>query len=303
VPEIAVAVASHARPIRLRWLLNALSEQTLAPDRWELVVAHDGGAASETAQLLRERGVRHVTFDGSLGPARLRNAAWRATDAPFVAFTDDDCRPPADWLANALAAARGDAIVQGATRPDPDEAALLRAPHPRTVVIDPPTPQAQTCNIVYPRAVLERAGGFDECGLPLTAGEDTDLAWRADVPVVGAPSVVTYHCVEVMPLWRRAAFTWRWRQLPALVKRHPGLREHMTLRIFWKRRHAWFLLALLTRHPSAIAAYALEVLPSYGRSKRGLVRAIAEVPGQAAIDAVEVAAMVAGSARHRTLFL
>ena len=37
-PEISVVVASHDRPLRLRWLLNALEEQTLERDRWEIVV-------------------------------------------------------------------------------------------------------------------------------------------------------------------------------------------------------------------------------------------------------------------------
>ena len=37
-PEIAVVVASHDRPLRLRWLLEARSEQTLPPDRFEVVM-------------------------------------------------------------------------------------------------------------------------------------------------------------------------------------------------------------------------------------------------------------------------
>ena len=79
---IAVAIASHARPIRLRWLLNALEEQTAGD--FEVVVAHDSGPDSETERLVREHPVvtRHLTFDSARGPAELRNAAWRATTAP-----------------------------------------------------------------------------------------------------------------------------------------------------------------------------------------------------------------------------
>ena len=299
--DIAVAVASHARPLRLRWLLNALEEQT-ATD-FEVVVAHDGGPDCETARLVREHPVvtRAITFEGSHGPSVLRNAAWRATTAPFVAFTDDDCRPPEDWVANAIAAARPGAIVQGRTRPDPDEAGLLVAPHARTVWIDPPTANAQTCNAIYPRDLLERLDGFDETGFPTCAAEDTDLAWRSKAPIVGAPEVLTFHCVEPISLLRAVRIAWRWRQLPKLVARHPGLRRHMTLRIFWKRRHALLLLAPFSR--LAAIAYAIDALPSYGTDPRGLVRAASELPGQLVIDAVEVAALAAGSAKHRTLFL
>jgi glycosyltransferase involved in cell wall biosynthesis len=171
-------VASHQRPLRLRWLLNALEEQTLDRALFEVVVAHDSGPDSETERLLASHPIvtRHVTFDRAMGPAELRNAAWRACRAPIVAFTDDDCRPPATWIERALAAARAGAIVQGATKPDPDELALLRAPHRRTQNIDPPTPNVQTCNAIYPRALLEALGGFDEHGFPTCAAEDTDLA-------------------------------------------------------------------------------------------------------------------------------
>ncbi len=320
MPELAVCVASHARPLRLRWLLNALEEQTLDRARFEVVVAHDSGPDSETERLLRTHplaaaGVlRHLTFTGTRGPAELRNAAWREARAEVIAFTDDDCRPPPEWVAGALAAARPDAVVQGTTRPDPDEAALLRAPHARSVTIDPPSPQAQTCNIVYPRALLERLGGFDDVGLPLCAGEDTDLAWRAQAAgaqLVGAPEVLTYHCVEEQTLVARAAFAWRWRQLPGLVRRHPGLRRHAGLGVFWKPRHAQLLLAaagLLAARRAPVAALAVlpwahAALPSYGPGPRGRVRAAAELPGQAVVDAAEVAALAVGSVQHRTLFL
>jgi glycosyltransferase involved in cell wall biosynthesis len=168
-PEIAVVVPSHDRPLRLRWLLNALEEQTLPRDRFEVVVVHDS-SGPETEELLRthplaaEGVLRHRAFAPGPGPAHKRNAGWRMARAPLVAFTDDDCRPPPEWLERALAGARRHpgAIVQGTTRPDPDEEELvLAAAHARTQRIDPPSPWAETCNIVYPRDVLEAVGGFD----------------------------------------------------------------------------------------------------------------------------------------------
>ena len=178
---------SHDRPLRLRWLLNALEEQTLdraSASRWwspTTRAARDGGAAARPSAR-RARALRHISFAPGPGPAAKRNAAWRAARAPdLVAFTDDDCRPPADWLERLLAAAarHPGAVVQGATRPDPDEAPLLLSTaHARTQTIDPPSRWAETCNIVYPRALLEALGGFDE-RLPVAAGEDTDLALRA----------------------------------------------------------------------------------------------------------------------------
>ena len=163
-PDIAVVIPSHDRPLRLRWLLNALAEQTLERDRFEVVVGHDSGGPA-TAELLAthtlaEGGVlRSVALEpGSAPPGKNRNAAWRLARAPVIAFTDDDCRPPPGWLELALAAARSHpgAMVQGATQPDPDEGNIGRyAPYVKTQSIRPPRPWAQACNIIYPREVLD----------------------------------------------------------------------------------------------------------------------------------------------------
>ena len=317
VPEIAVVVPSHDRPLRLRWLLNALEEQTLARERWELIVAHDSSDA-ETPALLAAHpvGARVLAVPpGSAGPAAKRNAGWRATSAPVVAFTDDDCRPPPEWLERLLDAARRapGAIVQGRTTPDPDERALLHAaPWSRSQEIDPPTVWAQTCNIAYPRDVLERLGGFDE-RLPVASGEDTDLARRAvgdGVPVLAAPDAETHHAVDATWMAPALRSTWRWGHLAYLVRRHPSLREAMTARVFWKRSHALLLLGLAgaaaSRRPLgalALVPWALEARPRYGHGARGLVRAASELPGRAALDATEIAALAAGSAKYRTFLL
>lgn len=321
-PQISVVVPSHDRPLRLRWLLNALEDQSLDRDAWEVVVAHDS-SAPQTEELLRGHplaaaGVlRHLRFAPGPGPAAKRNAAWRLARGATILFTDDDCRPPAEWLERALLAtrARPGAIVQGATRVDPDELAVKHhAPHARSQEVTPPTPFAQTCNIAYPRELLERTGGFDEA-LPLAAGEDTDLAIRAQAlgaALVAAPEVVTYHAVEATTLPARLRETWRWQHLAYIVRRHPQLREHMPLRLFWKPSHALLgpaVLGLLLarRHPVAGAALAAPwaacALPSYGAGPRGLARAASELPARMAIDVVETAAMVRGSVRHRTPIL
>src|SRR4051794_37486096 len=229
-PAIAVVVPSHDRPLRLRWLLNALAEQTLPRDRWELVIGHDS-QGPETEELLRTHelttaGVlRHVTLPaGTAPPGRNRNAAWRLARAPIIAFTDDDCRPPRDWLENALAAARRHpgAIVQGATMPDPEEGVIgVHAPYVRLQSIWPPRPWAQACNIVYPREVLERCGGFPE---DMYVGEDTALAEGArevGVEYVGATDVVTRHAIDETTLLGMVRGAWRWQELPLLIRRHP----------------------------------------------------------------------------------
>jgi GT2 family glycosyltransferase len=320
-PLISVVVPSHERPLRLRWLLNALEEQTLARDCWEVIVAHDSGP--ETQVLLRDHplavsGVlRELRFDPRPGPAAQRNAGWRAARARTILFTDDDCRPPRDWLASAAHAAQRNpgAILQGTTRPDPDELEVkLHAPFARSLEVTPPSGFGETANIAYPRALLETVGGFDE-RLPRAAAEDTDLALRAQehgAQLLATPEMLTYHCVEPGSLIGRLRDMGRWQHLAYIVRRHPQLRENMPARLFWKPAHARLPLLLAgacvaRRRPvlaGALAApWIAEALPSYGSSPRGRARAASELPARLLIDVAETAVLIRGSIRYRSLIL
>jgi len=317
-PEVSVVVPSHERGTRLRWLLNALEEQTLPRSQWELVVVFD--STDDTEELVRTHPLapRYVRLTPGTGtPSRQRNTGWRESKAPLIAFTDDDGRPEPDWLERLLAAARENpgAIVQGATKPDPDEAEIMRwAPRYRSMEVDPPGPYAQTCNILYPREALEAVDGFDE-SFPYPAGEDLDLAarlWERGTPYVGAPEALTYHAVDTFSLPAAIRFNRRWESIPLLMKRHPQLREQLELgHVFWKRRHAMLPPALvgvaLHRREPLLALLAvpwvLYALPHRGSHPMGRVRAATELFGRAAVDASEMWAMVKGSARYRTLVL
>ena len=320
-PEISVVVPSHDRPLRLRWLLNALEEQTLPFERWEVVVGHDS-SGPETEELLRthplaQAGVlRHVTLEpGTAPPGRNRNAAWRQARAPLIAFTDDDCRPPADWVERCLEAATENpgAIVQGATMPDPEEANIGKhAPWVLTQTIWPPRPWAQACNIIYPKAVLEACGGFPE---DMYVGEDTALAEQAralGTPYVAGRDVVTTHAIEEASVWRMARGAWRWQDLPVLIKRHPRMREEFPLGYFWKREHVWLPFAWAawwgmkrSRFAVVLAApYLAHAVPKkHSHFARGRIRAMIETPSRVLIDTSEWLALAWGSVKHRKLFL
>jgi glycosyltransferase involved in cell wall biosynthesis len=318
-PLAAVVVPSHGRPLRLRWLLEALAEQDLPRAAFEVHVVHDDPPGGETERLLagHRLGVAAQRV-APCGPARKRNAGWRAARAPLVVFTDDDCRPPATWLSRLVAACHGagapgrDAVVQGAVVPDPDELAVLHhAPWARSQEVHPPSPYGQTANIAYPRALLERLGGFDEA-FPVAAGEDTDLVVRAQqagAVVVAAPQVEVFHAVFDLGLRGRLAEAWRWQHLAGVLRRHPQLRRHLVLGVFWKADHALLLLAAAGlvaggRRSSLLALpYVAHRLGGYGRSPRGRARAAAELPARMLVDATEIAAAARGALRARTPFL
>jgi GT2 family glycosyltransferase len=320
MPDVAVAVASHDRPVRLRWLLNALEEQTLARERFEVIVVHD--CDGETARLLAEHPLRAagvlrvVPAPSPPTRAAMRNAGWRAAEAGLVAFTDDDCRPRKDWLERLLAAAcaHPGEVVQGRTVPDPEELGRLRgAPWASTAEVEPPSPWGEACNIAYPVRLLEELEGFDE-ELRRPAGEDVELAARARAAgrgLVPAPEAIVHHAVHTPWLGRQLAGSWRREQLALVVGRHPELRHHLPGRIWWRREHAALALAaagatLAWRRRAAVllaTPWLGLAMRHRGHGPRGLARSALELPGRALLDAGEMTALAWGSLRHRSLLL
>lgn len=313
-----MVVASHARPLRLRWLLNALDQQTLERALWEVVVCHDS-AGPETDRVLAghpltARGTLRFTSlpPGTAPPGANRNAALRLARAETVVFTDDDCRPPNEWLERVLAAAREHpgAVIQGPVDGDPDESAMRRSPFPRTQFIENvPRPWAECCNIVYPRELVERVGGFDETVL---TGEDADLCARAlatGASFVGDSRMLTFHAVDEGTLldWVRDAG--RWGDQARLVKRHPQLRSHFPLRYFWRPSHVWILATLgalcVTRRSLVWGPFATRwaLEHRFSAGTHGRWRRLAALPGWAIIDLAEIVALARGSVRHRSVFL
>ncbi len=311
---VSVVVATRDRADRLPALLGALAAQTLPRERFEVVVVDDGSADATSAALADgavEIALRHAR---PRGPAAARNTGWRAASGPIVAFTDDDCRPEPEWLAAGLAAAAAapGALIQGRTRPEPgDEPRLRDRPRARSIRIDALGPFFETCNVFYPRALLERAGGFDE-RITTPGSEDTDLALRSleeGARAAFAPDAVVNHAVSEPTLTQAVRFTWRWRTLAWLVKRHPSLRARFPWRgRIWRESHGRLLLALAglalgARRPIFLVWCLPYLSYRHGWRPAGLARSLADLPGAAAVDLAEVAVLAAASARHRVLFL
>lgn len=300
VTGTSVVLATQHRTERLRRLLDALASQE---GDFEIVAVADG-ATPEVLALLRSRPeVRLVELERSRGVAAARNAGWRAATGDTIVFTDDDCVPTPGWLRELLAA-DGD-VVQGRVEPDPSESGNA-GPFSRTLRVDGAGPFFQTANIRYPRALLERLGGFDESFH--ASGEDADLGWRAleaGARIAYAPEALVHHAVHPHSALDAARHAWRWRTAVRNVSRHPRLREHLHHRVFWRPSHERVL--------AAAAAWRLGPLPGLAATAwwvaghRGEHPSLASlgrsVPGHLLVDAAEVAAMARGSVSARTLLL
>jgi glycosyltransferase involved in cell wall biosynthesis len=313
--DVSVVIPTRDRAGRLEAALEALRAQTLEPGRFEAVVVDDGSTDS-TAELLeagREDGLqlRSIRLAGG-GPAAARNAGWRAAHAPLVAFTDDDCEPDPDWLRALLEAhaANPGRIIQGVTQPLPREAALLRRPFTRTRRIEEEGPWFATCNIAYPRDLLERLGGFDEL-FPEALGEDTDLGWRAleeGVRVEFAPRALVHHAVEDLGASAYMRHALRGADAVYAFRRHPGLRER-TLRYGVFRNPSLARLALALAGVAVARQHRAGLLLALPYARNVVGRAMSYdagprlVPYLVAYDLVQGFTSLRGSVRHRTLVL
>ena len=314
-PEISVVVPTYGRSRNLPRLVRALEQQTLAPQRFEVMIV-DNGSRDDTPEVLAALAsstslcLRLLRIEDNHGPAPARNLGWREARAPYVAFTDDDCVPRPDWLEQALAVCRATpslAVLQGATlRP-----AGASIGGPNTVYRETlaPSPYFEGCNLVFPRAVLEQTGGFDETYH--FGGEDTAAGWSAietGGDWVFDETCAVEHDVVERPFKWHLMMAWREGNLVDVAARHPSLRRHGFWRPWAHRRtNLAFVVGvagttLAARHPVTLAAWLpwLWLRRPATRSPRAIASVFA---WRLVNDAVVFASMVKASARNRTIVL
>ncbi len=321
-PRVSVVVATHNRASQVGELLAGLRAQSLDPELFEVVVVDDGSTDDTLAVLAAaadQAGPRLRVLDRrvSEGPAAAREQGWRAARGALIAFTDDDCVPEPGWLEAGMAAGDGELVfVQGRTEPPAGEFERLGRfdrPFTRTIRVTELDPAFQTCNVFYPRALLERIDGFDTAAFGRDpGGEDSDLAWRAIEagarPVFCDAAVVRHAINRLGPLGKLRVAT-RWTTPLQVYARHPEFRRaHFTHRIFWKHSHYVFVRALLAAAlprrlrflaPWLVVPYLRHLLARGRVEGGGLLLA----PFYVVHDLVEVVTVIRAAVRYRTPML
>jgi glycosyltransferase involved in cell wall biosynthesis len=185
----------NRRPL-LERVTAALLDQTLPSDRYELLIVDDGSTDDTPrlgAELSERPNVRFLRGEHR-GPAPARNLAVREACGDVVAFTDDDCLMPRDWLERLLDGyARHPDVVGVGGRLVPNAEALASSAVARyeefqsrcvfgagdeEAVGGFECPAGGTNNMSYRRDLLLEMDGFDESFGPRVWGEDADLKYR-----------------------------------------------------------------------------------------------------------------------------
>jgi len=197
----SVIVPTYNRLSLLKRTLESLFEQELKD--FEIIVVNDGGSDGTEAYmrpLADGARVRYYAHANS-GLAATRRLGLQYAKGEFIAFTDDDCVVPNDWLKKlaALFQQTGIAGAGGATRTGNPanpyaEVNDMMNNYFKSLLSAADVPFLTGNNIAYRRSALEKAGGPDPRFR--MGAEDRDLLFRvvrSGGTVLFDPSIVVDH--------------------------------------------------------------------------------------------------------------
>lgn len=189
-PRFSVIIATYERPALLAQLIGCLRAQTLRD--FEVIIVDQSKTPARITQEYPDLDCLYIHSDieGAVGA---RNLAAFYARGEFLAFTDDDCQPLPDWLANAvhyfddsnIVGVEG--LVLSERRDDPQYRAVTNEGFEGQGFM--------TANLFLRRELFNALDGFDERFDHPHFREDTDLGWRAlahgEIPF--ARDVLVYH--------------------------------------------------------------------------------------------------------------
>ncbi len=318
MPELvfSVIVPSRGEKARLLPCLEALLRQTLARERFEVILVLDGASPTEEAAAWIERlGARVDRLEARRGPGAARNRGGALAAAEFLAFTEDDVTPAPDWLeiaASRLQREPGLDVLEGSTRKPDGKPVRQPSEHPTYL----PT------NLFVRRVLFLRLGGYCEDFFDPVMGiyfrEDSDFGFALEesgARIEREPGAVVTHPEEHPRYLDPLRWAMRYQMDPLLQARHPDrFRERIEVRRIGPlqmrrpvvRACGAYVLALLAAAVAALAGFeglaggflalaALAFLPIWAKWRFDLLR----LPVYVLVPFVVSLSLLRGRARPR----
>ncbi len=230
-PRISAIICTHNRADYLERALKSLAEQSLPPEQFEVLVV-DNASTDRTAEVARTwmsrmPNLRYVRED-RLGLSQARNTGAEASQAPYLAYLDDDARADHDWLRRLLDTFEADATtpacIGGRVWLDWETGVPRWLPSRYYSLYtfvdhgdkDRPLGEREYlvgANLAFRRDILLQLGGFDtklgRKGSTLLSGEESAMVGalrERGLPVYYAGSAIVWHAVP--PTRRRRRWLW-----------------------------------------------------------------------------------------------
>ncbi|NLI00295.1 MAG: glycosyltransferase [Chthonomonadales bacterium] len=221
---LSLVICTYDRPDLVAQVLETVAQQDAPRDAYEVLVI-DNASPRDIAGVVasfegRVPGLRCIREE-AVGLSHARNRGWHEARGEYVAYVDDDCKLPSEWVSIALGiASRIRPVMFGGPA-----RAFYMTPKPRWFLDDygsvefakaaGPLPGDVTLsgmNMVIRKDCLAMVGGFDPAlgmtGMTMAYGEETALQQALREHVGGDcvyydPALLVYHLVrpEKMSVW------------------------------------------------------------------------------------------------------
>jgi glycosyltransferase involved in cell wall biosynthesis len=237
-PKIALVVCTRNRARRLGAFFESIKRLNCS-SLWDFVLV-DNGSTDDTSACLESfvatfRGRATLVNEPQAGLGRARNRGWRASNAPIIAFTDDDCYPDPNFLNDlevvfadpALGFAGGRILLH-----DPSDARITICESESVERFDPGdfifAGVIQGANMAFRRQALVDIDGFDD-----NLGAGREFAFE-----------------DVDAQLRTLAAGWKGKYDPRPVVYHhhgrkPGIDQESLIRVYEAGRGAYFMKCIL----------------------------------------------------------
>jgi glycosyltransferase involved in cell wall biosynthesis len=222
--DITVAICTYHRPGLLADCVESLCQQTLEPERFEIIVV-DNASQEQARQVIHSLHGKHpvhqITYmqETGTGTSYARNSALRIAKGCYVAFLDDDAVAHPSWLECALQVIRdyqepaciGGQIIPRYLHPRPEwfrDAYETRSWGEQPRLLNPDESFSGS-NMIWRRERLLEIGAFNEelgpRGENFSVGEDTAVflkLWRENpsARLVYSPDLKVSHSVPAHKL-------------------------------------------------------------------------------------------------------
>lgn len=234
-PFISIVIPTLNASTSLRRCLEALSRLQGLETAEVLVV--DNGSRDDTRVVAGAFPFVRLLEEPRRGAAHARNTGWRAARGRYIAFTDSDCEPDPQWLADLVPALEADkrlgavgGTIRAARLKHPVERYiefrnLFRAEHMILNYWFSP-PFLMTANAIYRREAIEAVNGFQA---ELWPHEDADLAWRVQwagwkVKQLRGKGIVLHHHRRSLKALARMMYSYGYGGADLFARHHRRLR-------------------------------------------------------------------------------
>ena len=226
--RFSVIVPAFNAEMTLSFCLEALCEQSVPKEDYEVIVVDDG-SSDDTSKIAKQFNVKCI-YQPNRGPAAARNRGADEAKGAIILFTDADCIPAQNWIYEMTLTFDDPVVVavKGAYKTDQTQLIarfaqaefedrydrLLR--HASIDMID-------TYSAAFKKDVFLQIGGFDE-RFSVANNEDTELSYRlaaAGHQMVFNPKAIVYHThPDTLMRYLKVKF-WRgyWRMV--VYRRYP----------------------------------------------------------------------------------